>query len=159
MAKDDFNMKKEYEKLRAKYKDLPPYDSINNDFELDFLDSKKFITRRIRRRLNEKAIFYCKLIENIIYPNVQSTITAYEASFFSDEYKEELVKLHKKLMVFERSFLVLDVNGSTEAEDVKLIKALIDEWPKFKKKMDKVVKKMESSWKKDIEDDGEKYFG
>lgn len=159
MPKEDFNLKTEYEKLKKKYKDLPSFDDINIDFELTAIDKPEFLSRQIRRRLNDKVIFFCRIIENIIYPSVQSTIGAYEASFFSEDERKNLVGLHKKLMILERKFLLYDVEASGEDNDIKLIKSLVSQWPSFKKELSKIVSKMGDSWQKELKEEGEKYFG
>jgi len=89
---------------------------------------------------------------------VQSTISAYEASFFNEEEKRKLVELHKKLMVFERQSLGLDVD-TTEQDDVNFILKLFDEWKNFKNEVKSTTLIIEGAWKKELKEEGEKYFG
>jgi len=79
---NNFDIKKEYEKLRKKH-NLPSYDKINNDFELDSLQnlSEDLFLRLIRRRMNEKIIFFCRILEEILHPNASSIISLHETKF------------------------------------------------------------------------------
>lgn len=158
MSKEEFNLKNEYEQLRKNYKELPNFEDLNNDFELDAIDKPGFLHRQIRRRLNDKVIFFCKIVENLIYPSMQSTIGAYESNFFNDTERDQLVKLHKTLMVYERRALGLDVETGEEG-DIQFILDLVKEFGNFKLELIKVVSKMTDTWKKELEDDGERYFG
>jgi len=66
MAKEEFDIKTEYENLRKKYTKLPNFEVLNNEFELKSIEKNILITRQIRRRLADKVIFFCRILENII---------------------------------------------------------------------------------------------
>ncbi len=158
MTKEDFDIKTEYETLKKKYQNLPSFETINNEFELKSIDKNILVTRQIRRRLADKIIFFCRIIENIIYPSMQSTISAYETSFFSDEEKIKLVSLHKRLMIFERQSLALDVE-TTEEKDINFILGLFEEWQGLKNEVKLITQKTEEAWKKELKEESQKYFG
>ena len=158
MTKEDFDIKTEYTQLAKNY-NLPNFDDLNKDFEISIIDKKDFISRRIRRRLCEKVIFYCKIIENLIYPMGQNPLNLYEINFISEEDKQNLVKVHKRLMVFERKSLLLDVSAGEEAGDIEYIRDLLKDWPEFKKELIRLVSIIKDSWTKELEDDGGRYFG
>lgn len=155
--KEEFEIRKEYEKIQKKYK-IPEFEELNTEFELESLEKKEFLVRAIRRRMNDKVIFFCRIIENIIYPNGQSQIGTYEAGFFSDEKKNELSVIHKKLMIYERQSLLLDITPNDNG-DAEYIKALTLEWKNFKNELKETVLIMENSWKNTVEEKEERYFG
>ncbi|KHO53984.1 hypothetical protein J4476_02775 [Candidatus Woesearchaeota archaeon] len=158
MAKEEnFDIKTEYEKISKKYK-LPEFEKINDDFEIDFIEKKEFLTRAIRRRMNDKLLFFARIIENVIYPNSHSQIIAYENSVFSEERKLELVKVHKQLMIFERRSLLLDIE-TAEEKDIEYIRDLLLRWEEFKNELKEVAETMQESWKTNIEEKEERYFG
>ena len=95
----DVNVKEEYNKLKYK---LPKFEELNNDFEIDFIKEKIFLIRQVRRKINEKVIFFCRIIEGLLYPTQQHIINVTEIKNFSDEKKKEIEKIYKKLMVYER---------------------------------------------------------
>jgi len=155
MEKEKINLKEEYKKLKFK---LPNFNELNDEFELNNIKEKDFLLRQIRRRLNEKIIFYCRIIEGLIYPNTGNLIGAHEIKSFNEEEKKEISELHKKLMVFERRSLKLDVNPN-EVEDGKYINDVFNSWKNFKEKMIKITEIMQSSWKKEESSKKDNYFG
>ncbi|MDI6731602.1 MAG: 3-dehydroquinate synthase family protein, partial [Candidatus Margulisbacteria bacterium] len=63
----------------------------------------------------------------------------------SEDEKEKMSKIYKKLMEFERQSLSLDVEPD-EKKEVEFINNLFKEWKKFKDEMIKITKKMKESW-------------
>lgn len=155
----DADVRGKYIELKKKHPELPSFEELNIDFELDYLEKDDFIAKLVRRRMNDKLIFFCRVLEGILYPNPNSAINAHESSFFGDEEKRELSEFYKKLMILERRSLLLDVT-STESDDVKYILELFGKWSEFKKVMSEVVNKMQDIWKKKDEQNVEgNYFG
>ena len=156
---EEVNIKKEYESLKKKYKELPDFEKIDNEFELTTIEKSDFLARRIRRKVGEKVVFFCRILENIIYPSMQNAMGVYEAGFFSDDEKEKLTKIHRELMSLERSSLLLEVECRDEEEDIVYIKTTFEKWFDFKKEIIEIVTKMKEVWKKEVKEDNEKYFG
>lgn len=152
----DLNVKEEYEKLNHK---LPRFDDMNNDFELELIKTKHFLLRQIRRRVNEKIIFFCRIIEDLIYPTQQHIINITEIKNFSEERKKKLQEIYRELMYYERVSLMLDVIPD-DKKDAEFINDVFNFWRKMKKQMEDVVKIMQESWKKeDISSEKNNYFG
>lgn len=157
MVEEKFDVEKEYKNISSKY-NLPEFNDLNKDFEISTLENKAFVLSAVRKRMNEKLIFFCKILENILYPTIQNPVTNYESSFFDEEIRKNLVKVHKQLLIFDRHSLSIDVNPN-EQEDVDFINNLSKEWSYFKKELKKVVEIMQDSWKKENKEQGEGYFG
>ena len=130
MKDEKFNLKEEYNKLKHK---IPRFEDLDNEFELSTanIKDKSFLLRNIRRRLNDKIIFYCRIIEGLLYPNSNSITGMMEINSFNEKEKEKMANIYKKLMEFERESLSLDVNPD-EKNDVEFINNLFKEWKKFK---------------------------
>lgn len=154
----DFNIENEYNELRKKYKNLPNFNTLNEEFELWSIDKKPFISRAVRRRLNEKLIFYCRVLEGVLFPTGQSHISNYESDSFPEEEKEKFHRLYKELMVFERKSLLLDVEPN-EKEDINFIINLTKKWPSFKSEVKTATKKMVNIWDTSKSEVEEHYFG
>ena len=155
----DLNIKEEYNKLKEKHK-LPNFDDINSEFEFIAIDKKGIISRQIRRRMNDKIVFFCNIIERILYPNPQAIPLAQESKFLDDK-KDNLFRLYKKLMSYERRSLDLDVRSSKEKEDIDFIKDLLNDWNEIKENISEATVRLKEFWK--IKDEkkekGEVYFG
>lgn len=152
-----WSRKEKYEELRKKF-DLPEFSKINKDFEISLIDKKPLFLRNVRRKVNEKIIFFCRIIEGVLFPNGANFIAATENKVFSDDEKNEILKIYRELMVFERKSLSLDVDN-IEEENVKFINEVFNKWPKFKKPLKDFVKKMESAWSREDPATTEAFFG
>ena len=108
--------------------------------------------------MNEKVIFFCKIIEGLLYPTQQHIINVTEIKNFSDEEKKKIHDIYKRLMHYERQSLLLDVTPN-DKEDVEFINGVFDFWRKIKKQMENIVKKMQDSWKKEFDSEKNNYFG
>ena len=156
MEEKEINIKGEYSKLKYK---LPEFEEINEDFELEFIKDKPFLIRQIRRRINEKVIFFCRIIEGLLYPTQQHIINVTELKSFSDEEKKQLEKIYRELMYYERESLLLDVIPNDKKE-VNYINNVFDFWKKIRKQMENIVRVMQDSWKKEDTDlEKNNYFG
>ncbi len=152
---EKFNIKEEYNNFKCK---LPKFNDINNEFELEFIKDKPFLLRQVRRRMNEKVIFFCRIIEGLLYPTQQHITNATESKNFSESKKKEVHKIYKKLMIYERQSLLLDVSPK-DKEDVKFINDVFNFWKKTKKDMEEIVKLMKESWNKEFSSEKNNYFG
>ena len=157
MKEDKFNIKEEYNNLKHK---LPKFEDLDEEFEISIanIKEKAFLSRSIRRRLNDKVIFYCRIIEGLIYPNPNNMIGMFEIKSFSEDEKQILNDYYKKLMKYERESLSLDVNPD-EKKDAEYINNLFKEWQYFKKYLIAVTDKMKSSWQTEDKPFRDNYFG
>lgn len=147
-----------YDKLQAKH-NLPSYEEITKEFELGDLEKKDDILRAVRRKMRDKLIFFCRILEGVLYPTERSPLTAYESSFFDDYTKMHLSQIHKTLMIFDRQSLLLDIEDTVE-KNVEFILTLWKEWPTFKQEISSAVKIMEKAWQSTIEEkSAQGYFG
>ncbi len=154
---DKIDSKAEYEKIKKKYK-LPDYAPLHKEFELGDIEGKEILLRYIRRKMRDKLIFFCRILEGITYPTERSPLTNYESSAFNDETKLHLSKIHRSMMVFDRQSLLLDIEDSDE-KNTEYILSLWKAWPEYKTHLAKVVKTMEKTWQSNVEEETEGYFG
>src|SRR3989344_1228252 len=130
----DINIEEEYKKLKY---NLPDFKKLDEEFEvsnIQGLEDKKFLLRFIRRKVNEKIIFFCRIIESIIYPQSPNYISMVESRVFSEEEKQNMAELYKKLMYYEKESLILDVE-SDDKQSTKYINEVLNDWTEIKKKL------------------------
>ena len=147
-----------YNKLRKKYK-LPKFNEIDSEFEISNLESAKFLIKNILRRIEEKLEFYIEVIGNLVHPDASSLSTMYEVRYFSDDEKNEVYMLFKKLMKANRSIIGL-ILVSDEKKQTDFLNGFLNEWQDMKKELIDHIGKMKDSWEKEstIEEDLG-YFG
>jgi hypothetical protein len=148
----------EYNKLNKKYK-LPEFNEVNVEFEISSLEDKVFLLRNILRKIIEKLEFYIDLLSNLLQPDAASLSSMHELRFFTEEDKNAMYRLFKKLMKAHRSIIeaVLETDEKSQAD---YLKDFFVEWKAMKKELLAYVKRMRESWDKDtsIEEDVG-YFG
>lgn len=154
----DFDIKKEYEIFKKKYK-LPDFNDLNKEFDLEEIEHDGFLLRRIRNKIYDKVDFFIKIIESIVYPSSSNVANLYETKFFTENDMEECEKLLKKLMFLDRSFILLDIEED-EQKDAEFINEVYKDWLILKKDLIKFLEIMKKSWKKEDKMPSEnEYFG
>ena len=158
--KQDLDIKQEYQILSKKYK-LPDFDVLDKEFEVSSIQdiNEKFLIRAIRRRINEKIAFFIRIIDGILHPVSSSVISTYENRFFSDEEKQEALKVMRKLMQLDRKGLKIDIDPDINL-DVDFINNVFTNFNEIKSKIKKIAFKMEEAWSKEKEEKfSDIYFG
>jgi|TARA_B100000315_G_scaffold75934_1_gene69464 hypothetical protein len=148
----------EYNKLSKKYK-LPKFREIDEEFEISSLESPKFLIRIILRKIAEKLEFYIDVIGNLVQPDASSLSSMYEVRYFSDDEKNDMHNLFKKLMKVDRNILGVMLKND-EKQQAEFLNKFFNNWSDTKKELLKFIEKMEDSWEKQstIEEDTA-YFG
>ena len=151
-------IEKEYIKLSKKYK-LPKFKEIDSEFEISNLENERFLIKNILRRIEEKLEFYIEVIGNLVHPDPSSLSTMYEVRYFSDDEKNDMYMLFKKLMKTNRSIIEL-ILVSDEKKQTDFLNGFLNEWQDIKKELINHIDKMKDSWEKEstIEEDLG-YFG
>ena len=90
-------LKQKYKELKSKY-NLPDYDSLNHDFDIEEInDESELILTKIRIKMYEKIDIYKEIIEDLVQPDT-SLNSMFEAKNFTDKEREVAYLLFKKLM-------------------------------------------------------------
>ena len=151
-------IEQEYNKLSKKYK-LPKFDEIDSEFEVSSLENEKFLVKNILRKIAEKLEIYTESIGNLVHPDASSLISMYEIRFFSDDEKNNMYMLFKKLMKANRNIIELVIDND-EKEQADFLNKFFKEWLNMKNDLKVYISKMKDSWEKEstIEQDLG-YFG
>ena len=141
----EIDFKKEYEKIKTKYKELPDFDVINFEFEISSIEKDGFILRRIIERITEELEYLIGLIDDILQPDTNSFAALYECDCFGSEEKKEILDLFKRLMVYNREAIELIIEMD-DKKTVDYICRIIKEWKELRKQSAKYIKKLKQSW-------------
>lgn len=151
-------IEEEYNKLCKKFK-LPKFEEIDREFEISTLENERFLINNILRKIVEKLEVYTEAIGNLVHPDASSLTSMYEIRYFSDDEKNDMYKLFKKLMKINREIveLLLDADEKKEAD---FLNGFFNEWLNMKNDLKVYISKMKESWEKEstIEEDLG-YFG
>ena len=152
-------LKKDYEKLRAKYK-LPSFQELNVEFEIEKLQDREtdFLLRQARRVMIEKIAVVLRFLEIMVNP-AEGQTPLYVFSVIkniSPDMKKIIEKIYKELTVIELNSLSLDIDYDKKNE-AKFIKDVAARWPSIKKDLKEITKKLGVVWTHEKMHDG--YFG
>ncbi len=151
-------IEQEYARLSKKYK-LPKFKDIDDEFEISALDNEKFLIKNILRGISEKLEFYIEFISSLVHPDGSSISSMYEIRFFSEDEKNGMYNLFKRLMKIDRNIIEL-VLKNDEKEQSDFLNKFFNDWQNVKRELLRYIEKMKDSWEKQstIEEDIG-YFG
>src|SRR3989338_11188689 len=137
-------IEQEYAKLSKKYK-LPKFKDIDDEFEISALDNEKFLIKNTLRGISEKLEFYIEFISNLVHPDGTSISSMYEIRFFSEDDKNDMYMLFKKLMKTHRNIVEM-VLKNDEKEQSDFLNKFFADWQDMKTGLLKHIEKMKDSW-------------
>jgi hypothetical protein len=134
-------LKQDYEKLREKH-NLPSFQEMNEDFEIEKLDYKtEFLLREIRRAIMEKCSAYVRFIEGFLNPaNCPIFVMALIKGINISE-KKDFEQIYLKLAKYEIESVLLD-NIYNEKNEAEFVLRVLDDWKETKVKFDEIMKGM-----------------
>lgn len=154
----DENIIKRYKKLAKEY-DLPDFDSLDFEFEIYSLDEEKYLLRAIKDKIVHKIDDYVNILEDTLYPDSASYSSIYETRVLSDEDKDKIMELHKKLMILVRKALYITIDND-EQEIAEFINDVFTQWDEFKPGIKEIAGKLRKAWEvENIESEKIGYLG
>ncbi|MBW2995729.1 hypothetical protein KY332_00345 [Candidatus Woesearchaeota archaeon] len=141
-------IKEKYKELSKKYK-LPSFNEINNEFEVSGIEKEDFLLREVRRKIVEKIEIYSDLLHIFLHPEA-SLCEMFECRAFTDEEKDKIFNVYKKLMFFNRYSIEVSIDEDNE-KTAKFIKDVWKDWKDIKENILPTVKKVKGSWLKEID--------
>jgi hypothetical protein len=158
MEEKEFDIRKEYEKLRKKYPLLSSYEKMNKEFELYGIKEPDYLVFSINKRISEYISFFCRIIESILFPNAGNLVGAYETKSFNEMEKQKISEIHRKMMFLDRESMIVHFKKD-EKIAVNFIIDLMKEWDEIKKDMIWISEKMKEAWKSEDSKHKNSYFG
>ena len=143
-------IKEAYETLKKEHPILPDYHKINKEFELEMLESDKFLLRHIKRKIAERFEPLLDILEHILNPDPNSFSDIYECRCFTNGEKKQVLDVFRHLMEQYRSLLETDLIGEDKT-DAETIRKVHDLWSSEKKQIVPMLKKIRECWQKHVE--------
>lgn len=136
-------VKVKYEDLRKKY-NLPKFDDFNSEFEIVKADVDINFAKELRRTISHKLQAYAEWFEPVLNPNPSSLHSIVETKIFEKQELQPLFDLYKRL--WHLIHLGLQASLQTEADEIKFVKQVWDEWPTLKKEIARYIEKLARGW-------------
>jgi len=152
-------LKKQYSVFMKKY-DLPSFEEMNQDFEIEKLSDKETDTfsRELRRVLVDRNVSYLRFVEMFLNPSNAPMFFLGLIQNLNGEERKILNEIYIKLGKFEIEAIKLD-NIYNEQEDVDFIKRFFSEWQNIKQKFGKLMVCLEKVWEREVEKKERGYLG
>lgn len=148
MKMSDMEILKKYNALRKRY-NLPSFEELEAEFEMGQLENQKFILRHIVRQINERLEEFAVILEEVLLPE---TTVSYmrEYNSFSENERKKVYELYSRVKYHHRLSLEMLIE-SREVLHGDFIRSLMEVYPKIKRDMVWVIKKMKSAWEKEVD--------
>ena len=152
-------LKQEYEKLKQKYK-LPEFNQLSEDFDIEKIAEKEtsYVLREIRRMISDKLSNYMHLFEAFLNPATPPVFIFTILKNSSEEEKETIKELYKKLSKLQLIVLKLDTIYREKNEADFIIKANL-EWSELKQKSYGLFEQFENKFEESNNSKKKGYFG
>ncbi len=152
-------LKEEYKRFEEKY-NLPSFEKLNKDFQIEKATEYEtdFILREIRKYVTDKFFNYLRFIESILTPTDAPMFVFAITKTLGVREKEKLIELYKKIARIDVDLIELDIEYSEEKE-ANSIKEYYEMWQNIKKELLEIVEVIKKNWDNKIEDNGKGYFG
>jgi len=151
------DMGAEYAKLKSKY-GLPDIAELDKEFAIGNLEPTTFVLRSIMDNMHDRLDFMMKITGDLIQPE-SHVADMHEAEIFTDDEKKGIYELFKRIVCYEREFIIKDFDYSDEHAAALILKFWKD-WKVLKADFIRVIGKMKDSWGKDTSAKEEfGYFG
>ena len=147
-------IKQKYEELKNKYS-LPRFDDFNSEFEIVRAEVDVNFAKELRRTVSHKLQAHAEWFEPVLNPNPSSLHSIVETKIFEKQELQPLFDLYKRL--WHLIHLGLQASLQSEADEIKFVKQVWDEWPALKKELAKHMARLADGWleqAKEQEDSG-----
>jgi len=153
------SLKENYKKIQKRY-DLPEFEKLNEDFQIEKLAETEtdFLVREIRKFIADKFMNYLRFIESILNPVNVPMFVFSVIKTIGEEEKKRLSEIYKKLAKCEVELIKLDLEFSEDTEAV-FVKEHYELWQEMKKGILEVIEVIKKNWDNKLESNGKGYFG
>jgi|WetSurMetagenome_2_1015567.scaffolds.fasta_scaffold770318_1 hypothetical protein len=141
---EDKDMVQEYNKLKAKYS-LPDFSEMDKEFSIGNIEPGTLVLRNISFKIAERCGIALKILGDLIQPE-NHLADMQEAERLSQNDKDKVVELFKKLSYYERDFLIRDFDFD-EKKCAELIVGFYAVWIVLKQDFLKILISVRDTWK------------
>ncbi|MFH1591576.1 MAG: hypothetical protein ABIC95_06645 [archaeon] len=151
------DIESEYQELEKK-QSLPPFEGLDEEFEISAIEDHGFLLRSVRRRMTERIDMFNNFIEELIQPDT-TLANLHEVKDMDETKKLEVYELYRQMMAINRRSVLVGL-GNSDTANAAFIKDVSVEWDKLKPRVEKVLRMMHDSWNESkITAENLEYFG
>lgn len=152
-------VKEDYKKIEEKF-NLPPFEKMMEDFDMEKLSEKEegYMVRDVRRIVAEKIGAYMHLFEMLMNPSSPPMFVFSFMKNLSEQDKKVIKEVYKELSKIQIITIKLDTIYD-EKKEADFIKKTNANWQILKKKVYALAETFEKEFEKNAETKEKSYFG
>jgi hypothetical protein len=133
-----------YEKLQKTYADLPSYESLVAEFDLDAIAPDAIhIPREVAKKVFERTDGFRKILDGLLQP--EGLAEMQDADKVGTAMNDEATALLRHLMRIDRELLVAEL-ANTEASYCTFICDAVQQWTTIKPRLRPLVERLAACW-------------
>jgi len=150
-------LKEEYNKIQKAH-DLPVFEEMNHDFQIEKIDETENLLREVRKFMADKFSNYMRFSEALLNPtNVPMFVFAVVKTLQTED-KKVLSEIYKKLAGIEIQTIELDIKFD-EKKEAGYIKENFKIWQGIKENLLKIIEVVQKNWDSESVAKDKGYFG
>jgi hypothetical protein len=153
------DLKKDYKKVQSKY-NLPSFVELNKDFNVEKIAEIQtdFLIREVRKFMADRFSNYLRFVEALLNPANAPMFVFSIVKSISNEEKNKLTEIYKKLAQIEVEIIELDLEF-IEDKEAEFVKNSYKTWQEIKSELLEIIKIIKKNWNNKSEVNGKGYFG
>ncbi len=152
-------VKEVYAVYKKRYKQLPSFDELNNEFELYLIETPDFFLRQVKNKIKEKLQDLADTFADILNPSSESLVHLSECKIFEADEKDKIYELFRQIQYYLRA-IYESCYLNKEALDAELIGEIHKEWATIKANALVYLSKLKEHWKRETNlKEALEYFG
>jgi hypothetical protein len=140
-------MKEVYESLRKVHTDLPPYEVINDEFEISSIEKPEFLLRKIVRQVLSHVEDLQTRMHASLDPEPGSLFEMYETGYITEVDREILYSLYKQAACYVRMLHVAELSHDNKIQ-AETIGHICSQLPAVRQQLLPLLKKLAECWTK-----------
>jgi hypothetical protein len=151
-------LKEKYQELKKRYS-LPEFKFLNDNFEIENIDSEsELILKAIRKHITEKIFFVLRSLEMFMNPQNAPLFVFNFLKSFTESEKDRIKQLYDKVSGYEIEAFGLEA-GYEETKEAAFIKKSCEDWKGISEELTKIYSIMKVNHGKDSRKQEKSYFG
>lgn len=148
-----------YAEYKKRYKQLPSFEELNNEFELYSIETPDFFLRQIKGKIKEKLQDLADTFADILNPSSESLVHLSECKVFEANEKDKIYDIFRQVQYYLRALHESQYLNKDDI-DAELIREIYKNWGAVKAKAVVYLNKLKEHWKQETNlKEALEYFG
>lgn len=138
----------DYKQLQAKHKDLPSFETLDQEFSISQIDAETHLLIEIKKKIAEKLEPTIDFLSGLLNP--EGLTNMFECRNMTKKDQQSILQTYQHLMEHYRYILETDIISTDDAH-ADAITSITKAWLSNKKPLLEIISKTRCSWQKNIE--------